>query len=67
MADGDVLSYTIHESGRIEANLSEKGEQSIDFMCEFFDSFTGEELVINFFKVGSEVYHAIRPSPTNPS
>jgi hypothetical protein len=41
---GDVVSYHITGAGKIEARLTEKGEIFIDFMGEFYDSFTEESL-----------------------
>jgi hypothetical protein len=64
---GDIESYRITEAGKVEAKLTEKGEDFIDVMGEFFDSFTQEELEINELAVAAQVIRAIRPQPMNPS
>jgi hypothetical protein len=47
--------------------LSEKGGEFIEFMNEFFSSFTEDELEMSDLHVAAEVYRSIRTQPLNAS
>jgi hypothetical protein len=64
---GDMISYTVDDTSKIEATLSEKGGEFIEFMNEFFSSFTEDELEMSDLHVAAEVYRSIRTQPLNAS